>query len=93
MWITAKECFVWVLDMWPVLKEVLPALGWGALWIGALQAGKVFFNPNSSPVWSWLQLAVLVYTVLTMCWNGYWVLHPSKQEVQWQRGTDDYGLN
>lgn len=86
------EWFWYLLDT-GLLKAVLPSLGWGILWIGALQAGKVYFNPNSSPVWSRLQLAVLVYTVLTMCWDGYWVLHPSKQEVQWQRGTDDYGLN
>ncbi|WP_421297785.1 hypothetical protein [Aeromonas sp. 700722] len=78
--------------MWPVLKEVLPTLGLGGALIGGIEFAK-WCDVFSSPFWSKLQLAILVYTVLSMCWDGYWVLHPSKQEVQWQRGTDDYGLN
>lgn len=74
-----------------LLKAVLPSLGWGILWIGGIEFAKLC-NFFSSPLLSKLQLAVLVYTVLTMCWDGYWVLHPSKEEVQWQRETNEYGL-
>ena len=80
------------LDVGPMWKAVLPSLAWGIVWIVVLQVGKIFFNPDSSPWWSRLQLAVLVYTLLTMCWDGYWVMHPSKEEVQWQREVNEYGL-
>ncbi|BBT68669.1 hypothetical protein GPK29_22585 [Aeromonas hydrophila] len=92
MWTTVKEWLVWAWDMWPVLKEVLPALGVGGALIVGIEFAKWCDLFNGS-FWSKLQLAILVCTLLAMCWNGYWVLHPSKQEVQWQRGTDDYGLN
>ncbi|MDX7800292.1 MULTISPECIES: hypothetical protein [Aeromonas] len=82
----------WYLRDTGLLKAVLPSLGWGILWIGGIAFAK-WCDVFSGPFWSKLQLAILVYTVLSMCWDGYWVLHPSKQEVQWQRGTDDYGLN
>ncbi|MGQ4869647.1 MULTISPECIES: hypothetical protein [Aeromonas] len=92
MWETAKGVFLWGVDMWPVLKEVLPALGVGGALIAGIEFAKLC-DAFNGPFWSKLQLAILVCTVLAMCWKGYWVLHPSKQEVQWQRGTDDYGLN
>ncbi|HAT3513085.1 TPA: hypothetical protein I8525_004584 [Aeromonas hydrophila] len=81
----------WYLRDTGLLKAVLPSLGWGMLWIGGIEFAK-WCNFFSSPWWSKLQLAVLVYTVLSMCWDGYWVLHPSKQEVQWQQGTNEFGL-
>lgn len=87
----------WLLSMWKaglieqISKTVLPTLGWGALLIGGIGAAK-YFGFVSGPFWSKIQLAVLVYTVLTICWDGYWVLHPSKEKVQWQRETNEYGL-
>ncbi|EPC4028592.1 hypothetical protein ACRZOU_004410 [Aeromonas salmonicida] len=91
MWATVKEWFVWALDMWPVLKEVLPTLGWGGVLIVLIQCFKGD-DLNVRRFWSKVQILVLGCTLLLMLWHGYWMLHPSKQEVQWQQGTNQYGL-
>lgn len=75
-----------------VWDAVWPTLVGGALLIGGLQLPKGE-DLNVRWFWSKVQLLVLGCTLLIMLWDGYWVLHPSKQEVQWQQGTDDYGLN
>jgi len=87
----------WLWSVWKaglteaISNAVLPTLGWGALLIVVIQ----FFKGEDPNVRRWLfkvQLLVLVCTLLIMCWDGYWVLHPSQEEVQWQRGANDYGL-
>lgn len=92
MWETAKGVFLWGVDMWPVLKEVSPILGWAGVLIVLIQCFKGE-DPIVRRFRSRVQIVVLGCALLLMLWNGYWMLHPSKEEVQWQRGTDDYGLN
>ncbi|MGN5021828.1 hypothetical protein [Aeromonas caviae] len=87
--------------LWSVYQAGLLGQVWGAVWPtlvgGALLIGGLQFLKGEDPIASRrlckVQLLVLGCTLLIMLWDGYWVLHPSKQEVQWQRGTDDYGLN
>ncbi|MBW3808186.1 hypothetical protein GL273_20730 [Aeromonas jandaei] len=87
----------WLWSVWTagiteaISNALLPTLGWGALLIGALQCLKGD-DLNVRRLLSKVQLLVLVGTLLIMFWDGYWVLHPSKEEVQWQRGTNEYGL-
>lgn len=85
MWETMKLCVAVFGAVWLTL-----VIGGGVIWLLG-KAKREDRGPGK--VWSMLQLIVLVCTVLTIGWKAYWVLHPSKQEVQWQRGTDDYGLN
>lgn len=87
--------------LWSVYQAGLVEQVWDAVWPtlvgGALLIWGLQHLKGEDPIASrWLckvQLLVLGCTLLIMLWDGYWVLHPSKQEVQWLRGTDDYGLN
>lgn len=87
--------------LWSVYQAGLVEQVWDAVWPtlvgGALLIWGLQHLKGEDPIASrWLckvQLLVLGCALLLMLWDGYWVLHPSKEEVQWQRGTDDYGLN
>ncbi|BBT81178.1 hypothetical protein HBJ00_14415 [Aeromonas veronii] len=74
--------------MRPFLLEVI-----GTLLMGGVVIVLIEINRRAGREWSWGQRLVLVCTLLFICGRGYWVMHPSSDEVQLlQPELNEYGL-
>ena len=63
------------------------------LLMGGVVILLIEINRRAGRGWSWGQRLVLVCTLLFIGGRGYWVMHPSSDEVQqWQREVYEYGL-
>jgi hypothetical protein len=72
----------------PFLLEVIATLLMGGVVILLIE-----INRRAGRGWSWGQRLVLVCTLLFIGGRGYWVMHPSSDEVpqlQWE--LNEYGL-
>lgn len=63
------------------------------LLMGGVVILLIEINRGAGREWSWGQRLVLVCTLLFIGGRGYWMMHPSSDEVQQlQREVNEYGL-
>jgi hypothetical protein len=83
-----REALMELAGMRSFLLEVSVTLLMGGVVILLIE-----INRRAGRGWSWGQRLVLVCTLLFIGGRGYWVMHPSSDEVQQlQRELNEYGL-